>query len=130
MRVGAQYGVSAQTVKCDAIFARAIDRIVQDHGDPEVRRRLLGADVRLTSAGAIAMAQMPLAEREKVLKHLLDQGEMPRPVRAKPPAARPKEAAEALFARLQRRGEGHARAVARHLARLAGLEVAGKPDDE
>jgi hypothetical protein len=46
------------------------------------------------------------------------------------PARRPKEIAESLLARLKAKGEGHARTVVQHMARLLGLEVAEKPADE
>src|SRR5206468_1791853 len=47
-RLDEKYGVSGKTIKRDAVFAQATDRIVDAYGDPEIRRKLLGADVKLT----------------------------------------------------------------------------------
>jgi hypothetical protein len=43
--VAGKCGVSEKTVKGDAKFARLIDKIVDESGDHEIKRQLLGADV-------------------------------------------------------------------------------------
>ena len=125
-RLAEKYAVSEKTMKRDARFALAVDRIVSDYGDPEVRRKLLGADVKLTRIEARALLKVPAEERKAAVDQLLDDGELRRAVKHRP-ARRPKEIAESLLARLKAKGEGHARSVVQQLARLLGLELAEKP---
>ncbi len=128
LRLAEKYGVSEKTIKRDSVFARAVDALAADHGDPEVKRKLLGADVRLTQGTAAALSRMPIGERKAALDTLIEQGELPR---AKTPApARPRDVAQSIVARLKVRGEDHARSVVQQMARLLGMEVGEKPGDE
>jgi hypothetical protein len=128
-RLAEKYAVSEKTMKRDARFALAVDRVVSDYGDPEVRRKLLGADVKLTRVEARALLKVPAGERKEAVDKLIEEGELPR-AKKEPAARRPKEIAESLIARLKAKGEGHARSVVQQMARLLGLEVAEKPADE
>jgi hypothetical protein len=121
-----KYGVSPKTVKRDARFALAVDQVVADYGDPEVKRKLLGADVKLTRVEARALLKIPAGERKAAVDQLIEDGELPRE-KKEAVARRPKEIAESLIARLKAKGEGHARSVVQQMARLLGLEVAEKP---
>jgi hypothetical protein len=125
-KVAEKHGVAEKTVKRDARFALAVDQIVADYGDAEVKRKLLGADVKLTRVEARALLKIPAEERKAAVDKLIEDGELPR---AKKEAAsrRPKEVAESILARLQKKGEAHARSVVQQLARLLGLDVAEKP---
>jgi hypothetical protein len=58
-RLAEEYGVSHKTIRRDAVFAQVIDKIVAEYGDPEVKRKLLGAEVRLTQGTARALPKMP-----------------------------------------------------------------------
>jgi len=119
-RLAEKYAVSEKTVKRDARFALAVDRIAEDYGDPDVRRKLLGADVKLTRVEARALLRMPPEERKAAVDKLIEDGELPRQ-KKEPAARRPKEVAESLVARLKAKGEGHARSVVQQMARLLGL---------
>jgi hypothetical protein len=124
-RLATEYGVSAMTIKRDGAFAKVIDVIVSEYGDPEVKRRLLGADVRLTQRLARRLYRMPTAERNTAVRRLVEEGELP----PKPRAVRePAETADALVARLRARGPQFALAVLRRMARLLGREVTGAAD--
>jgi hypothetical protein len=127
-RVAEKHGVAEKTVKRDARFALAVDQIVADYGDPEVKRKLLGADVRLTRVEARALLKMPAEERKAAVDRLIEEGELPRP-KKEAASRRPKEVAESILARLQKKGEAHARSVVLRMARLLGLEVADKPSE-
>ena len=124
VRLAEKYGVSDKTIKRDAIFAQVMDKIAADYGDPEVKRKLLGADVKLTQATARLLLRTPAEDRKAVVDRLIDRGELPR---AKKPGAAatppPKEVAQSIVARLKARGEDHARSVLQHMASLLGMEV-------
>jgi hypothetical protein len=47
-----KYGVAEMTIKRDGVFAKVINKIVEEYGDPDVKRKLLGADVKLTQGTA------------------------------------------------------------------------------
>ena len=111
------------------MFARVIDRIVEEYGDPEVKRRLLGADVRLTQGTARVLLRMPAEKRKKAVDELVEKGELPRARKGPKPVRKPKEVAQSLVANLQKKGEGHAMSVVQQMARLLGMEVA-KGDEE
>jgi hypothetical protein len=128
-RLAEKYGVSEKTVKRDARFALAVDQIVADYGDPEVRRKLLGADVKLTRVEARALLRLPAGERKAAVDHLIEEGSLPE-ARKEAAARRPREVAESLLARLKAKGEGHARSVVLRMARLLGLEVAEKAAEQ
>lgn len=87
------------------------------------------ADVKLTRVEARMVLRMPPEERKAAVDKLIEDGELPR---TKKVAAdrRPKEIAESFLARLQKKGEAHARSVVRQLARLLGLELAEKEAEE
>jgi hypothetical protein len=53
-RLSKMYGVSEKTIKRDAAFARVLDRVVADYGDPHMRRRLLGAGAADARGGEVA----------------------------------------------------------------------------
>jgi hypothetical protein len=125
-----RYGVSEKTIKRDGVFAQAIDTIVTDYGDPGVRRKLLGADVKLTSGLARWLLKKPPEERKAAVERLLEQEELPRAKKAGvSPARQPKEVAQSLVTRLQSKGEEHARAVLEQMAALLGLEVREKSSE-
>jgi hypothetical protein len=128
-KVAQKHGVAEKTIKRDARFALAVDRIVADYGDPEVRRKLLGADVKLTRVEARALLKVPAEERKAAVDQLLDDGELRRAVKRRP-ARRPKEIAESLVTRLKAKGEGHARSVVQQMARLLGMDLAEKAADQ
>jgi hypothetical protein len=128
--VAEKYGVSEKTVKRDAIFAQVIDRIVADYGDPEIKRKLLGADVRLTQGTARVLIRMPAKERKAAVDQLLKEGELPRAKKGTGSSRRPKEVAQSLVARLQKKGEGHARSVLQQMARLLGMELVEKESEK
>ena len=106
MKLAEKYGVSEKTVKRDGVFAQVIDKIVADYGDPEVKRKLLGADVKLTQGTARVLLKMPAEERKAAVDQLIEQGELPRAKKGSASARKPKEVAQSLVARLQAKGEG------------------------
>lgn len=123
-RLADKYAVSEKTIKRDAIFARAIDQIAEEHADPEVRRKLLGSDVKLTQGTARVLLRMSQTDRKAALKHLLEHGELPRGAKGVKSADRkPKEIAQSLITRLKAKGEDHAVSVLRQMARLLGMDV-------
>jgi hypothetical protein len=125
--VAGKYGVSEKTVRRDGVFAQVIDRIVEDYGDPEVRRNLLGADVRLTQGTARVLLKMPAGERKRVVDELVEKGELPRARKGRTAGGRkPREVAQSLVARLNKKGEGQAEAVFKQMARILGFEVTEK----
>jgi hypothetical protein len=94
-----KYGVSEKTVKRDAAFAQVIDRIVDEYGAPNVKRMLLGADVRLTQGTARALLRMPPEKRKKAVDDLIEQGELLRGKKGPKPGRKPKEVAQSLSVR-------------------------------
>ncbi len=131
VKLAEKYGVSEKTVKRDAIFAQVVDKIVGEYGDPEVKRKLLGADVRLTQGMARVLLRTPAEDRKAEVDRLIDYGELPRAKKAgTAAAARPKELAQSIVARLQKKGEAHARSVLQQMARLLGMEVAEKSSEK
>jgi len=126
-----QFGVSEMTVKRDGVFARAIDQITAEYGDPEVRRKLLGADVKLTQTLARKLLKTPAGERKAAVRRLVELGELPRSRKAgTSSAADAREAAQSLVARLQPKGDEYAREVLRQTARLLGLKVGEESADQ
>lgn len=115
------------TIKRDAIFAKVIDKIVSDHGDREVKRKLLGADVKLTQGTARSLFGLPADKRKAAVDQLIEQGELSRAKKGGTPTpAKPKEMAQSLIARLNKKGEGTAQAGFKQMARLLGFEVTKK----
>ncbi len=130
-RLAEKYGVSYKTIRRDGVFAQVIDKIVSDHGDPESKRKLLGADVKLTQGTARVLLKMPAEERKAAVDQLIDQGELPRAKTAGYTiTSRPKDVAQSIVARLQKKGESHARSVLQQMARLLGMVVAEKSADK
>jgi hypothetical protein len=122
-----KYGVGEMTVKRDAVFAHAIDKIVDEYGDAEVKRKLLGADVRLTQGTARALLRMQAKERKAAVDQLVAKGELPRAKKGAAAAERtPRQIAQGVMARLQKQGPKHARSVVQQLAKLLGMEVVEK----
>jgi hypothetical protein len=122
-----KYGVSEKTVKRDGAFAEAVDRIAVEYGDPEVKRKLLGADVRLTQGTARVLLKTPAEERKAAVDQLIEKGELPRREKDNPrQTAKPREVAQSLVARLQRKSEAHAKSVLQQMAKLLGMEVVEK----
>jgi hypothetical protein len=103
--VARKYGVSEKTVKRDAVFAQVIDRIADEYRDAEVKRKLLGADVRLTQGTARVLLRMPAEKRKKAVDELVEKGELPRAKKEARPSARPKEVAQGLVASSRRKGK-------------------------
>jgi hypothetical protein len=129
-RLAEKYGVSDKTIRRDAVFAKVIDKIVAEYGDPEVKRKLLGADVRLTQGTARVLLRMPAKERKAAVDELVEKGELPRGKKGTTGARKPKEVAQSLVERLQKKGEGHARSVLQQMARLLGMEVVAKESEK
>ncbi len=120
-----KYQTSPRTIKRDGIFARVVDRVAAAHGDPDVRRRLLGGDVHLKLGPARAWLKLPAAQLQAAVDQFIEQADEP-PDRKKTgtPAGRtPEQLARALLTRLQNRGEQHTRAVVGHLAGLLGMQL-------
>jgi hypothetical protein len=130
-RLAVQYGVSEKTIKRDGVFAHVIDQIVAEYGDPEVQRKLLSADVKLTQGLARKLLKTPAEERKGFVRRLVEMGDLPRFWKGgagSAPSA--KQAAKSLVARLQAKGEAYARDVIRRTARLLGLELGEKSPDK
>jgi hypothetical protein len=66
---------------------------------------------------------MPAKERKAAVDVLVEKGELPRAKKGSGPVRKPKEVAQSLVARLQKKGEGHAKSVLQQMARLLGMEV-------
>ena len=126
-KVAERLAVSERTIKRDGAFAKVIDVIVAEYGDPEVKRRLLGADVKLTHRLARRLYRMTPPERNAAVKRLVEEGELPPQRRA---VREPAETAEALVARLRARGAQFALAVLRKMASLLGREVIARASEE
>jgi hypothetical protein len=124
-----KYGVSEMTIKRDAVFALVIDKIVEEYGDPEIKRKLLGADVRLTQGMARALAKTRAKERKAAVDELLEKGELPRVNKGVRKGPRPKEVAQSLVTRLQKKGEGHARSVLQQMAKMLGMKVVEESEE-
>jgi hypothetical protein len=123
-RLAEKHGVSEKTIKRDGIFARAIDQITADYGDPEVKRKLLGADVKLTHGLARLLLKKPPGDRKAEVRYLAEVGELPRAKEdGRSSAAKPEVAARSIVTRLQAKGDEHARAVLQQMARMLGMEV-------
>jgi hypothetical protein len=121
-RLSDQYGVSEKTIKRDGAFARRVDEIAGGYGDLDAKRKLLGADVKLTHGLTVRLLDMSPAVRKAAVKRLLEIGQLPRAGRSeKLSAQEPKLVAQVLVARLQKKGDGHARAVLQEMAGLLGL---------
>jgi hypothetical protein len=118
-----KYGVGEMTIKRDAVFAQVIDKIVEEYGDPEIKRKLLGADVRLTQGTARVLFKTPAKEQKPAVNELLERGELPRKKKGTKSERKPKEIAQSLVTRLQAKSEGHARSVLQQMAKLLGMEV-------
>jgi hypothetical protein len=129
-KLSTKYGLSSKTIKRDGRFAEAIDKIAEEHGDPEIKRKLLGADVKLTHGLARLFLKKPAAERKKMVDELVEQGELPRGKKGDRGSRRPKEVAQAIYARLEKKGEAHAKSVLQQLAKLLGMEVIEKEPDK
>jgi hypothetical protein len=86
---------------------------------PEIKRTLLGADVKLTQGTARVLLKMPAKERKAAVDQLVEKGELPRANKAAAPARKAKEIAQSMVSRLQVKGEAHARSVVQQMARLA-----------
>jgi hypothetical protein len=72
------------------LFSQVIDKIVEEYGDAEVKRKLLGADVRLTQGTARVLLKMPARERKKAVDELVEKGELQRAKKGKAaPGRRP-----------------------------------------
>ena len=125
-----KFGVAEMTIKRDALFARAVDKIVEDYGKPDIRRQLLGADVKLTQGTAKVLLKMAAKERKAAVDQLVKDGELPRAKRGSSTGPRPKQLAQSLVARLQVKGDKHARSVVEQMAGLLGLEVVEKAEAE
>ena len=64
--------------------------------------------------------------RRTLTDHLIESGELERAKKGSAFARKPKEAAQSLVARLQAKGEGHARSVLQQMAKMLGTEVVEK----
>ncbi len=126
-RLGDQYGVSDKTIKRDSVFPRGVDEIVDEYGSLDAKRQLLGADVKLTHGLTMRLLAMSPEVRKAAVKLLLEDGQLPRAGRSEKLAAQePRVVAQVLVARLQKKGDDHARAVLREMAGLLGMEASEK----
>jgi hypothetical protein len=123
VKLAEKYGVSEKTVKRDAIFALVIDKIAADYGDLEVKRRLLGADVKLTQGTARVLYKMAPADRKKAVDRLVEYGELERAKKGSAAGRKPKEVAQSLVERLKAKGDAHAKSVLQQMAKMLGMEV-------
>ena len=131
VRLAEKYGVSEMTIKRDGVFAKVIDKIVTDYGDPEIKRKLLGADVKLTHGLARHVAQNAARGAESRRGAVGRVGRVARAKKEKASSARqPKEVAQSLVTRLKAKGDEHALAVLEQMARLLGREVSEKPSEK
>jgi hypothetical protein len=121
-----KYGVSEKTVKRDGNFAAVIDKIVEVYGDQEIKRRLLGADVKLTQGTARVLYKMPAKERKKAVDELIAKGELPRKEKGTGGGRKPKEIAQSVVDRLKKKGAAHAKSVLQQMAKMLGMEVVEK----
>jgi hypothetical protein len=80
----------------------------------------------LNEGTARMLLKLPAKERKKAVDELVEKGELRRAKKGAVSGRRPKEVAQGLVARLQKRGEGHARSVLQQMARLLGMEVVDK----
>jgi len=124
-----KYGVSEKTIKRDAVFAQVVDKIVDDYGEPEIKRTLLGPDVKLTQGTARVLLKKSGPARQAAVDELLEHGALTRAKKQAAPQPRPKDIAQTLVAGLKSKGDGHARSVLQQMARLLGMEVTEKPAD-
>jgi hypothetical protein len=129
-RIAEKYGVSDKTVRRDAVFAQVIDKIVEEYGDAEIKRNLLGADVRMSQGAARLLLKMPAKDRKAAVDQLVEQGELPRAKKGMAPVRKPKEIAQDLVKRLQAKSEAHAKSVLQQMAKLLGMEVVDKKQGE
>ena len=125
-----RYGVSEKTIKRDGVFAHIIDKLVAEYGDPEARRKLLGADVKLTHGLARYVLRMSPEKRKAAVQQLMERGELLRVKKKRSRAHQPKQEAQALYARLKVKGDDHALAVWKEMGRLLGHEVSEKSSDK
>jgi hypothetical protein len=121
-----KYGVGEMTIKRDGVFAAVIDKIVDEYGDQEIKRKLLGADVKLTQGTARVLYRMPAKERKKAVDELVEKGELPRKEKGTAVGRKPKEIAQSMVTRLQKKGQGHVRSVLQQMAKMLGMEVVEK----
>ena len=126
VKLAEKYGVSEKTVKRDAVFAMVIDKIAADYGDQEVKRKLLGADVKLRQGTARVLYRMSPADRKKAVDHLIEFGELERAKKGSAAGRKPRDVAQSLVERLKAKGEAHAKSVLQQMAKLLGMEVMEK----
>jgi hypothetical protein len=116
-RLGEEYKVAEKTIRRDAAFAAAVDRIASNCGDA-ARAWLLSRDMTLARSGVLRIAKLSPREQRDFVAKLLDGAGKPRfPVARKTItlSRKPEELAPRLFDAL---GREEAAAVARLLARL------------
>jgi hypothetical protein len=122
--------VAERTVKRDGLFAQVIDKIVDEYGDPEIKRTLLGGDVKLTQGRAQTLLKMPAKDRKAAVDELVEKGGLPRAKKGVGATRRPKEVAQSLVSRLKSKGEAHAKLVLQQMARMLGMEVVEKASEK
>jgi len=101
---------------------------VEEYGDQEVKRKLLGADVKLTQGTTKVLLKLPAKERKAAVNELVEKGELARAKKGTVANRKPKEVAQSLVSRLKAKGEGHARSVLQQMARMLGMEVVEKDE--
>jgi hypothetical protein len=73
------------------------------------------------------LLKMPAGERKRAVDELVEKGELPRARKGRAAGGRkPREVAQSLVSRLNKKGEGRAEAVFKQMARLLGYEVTEK----
>jgi hypothetical protein len=75
--VAAEYGVGRNTVRRDAAFAEALDKVAADCGD-EVRQQVLSRVVRWTRGDVERLAKMDRVAAAEIVRVALAAGRRPR----------------------------------------------------
>jgi len=87
------------------VFAWSIEKILAIHSDPEVKRKLLGADVKLTQGLAQLCSGKPPENGRLAVELLIDRASCPTPRKTEQPRhVKPKQVAESLVRPLKARG--------------------------
>ena len=75
--VAAEYGIDGRTVKRDAVFAEALDKLASACGD-EVRDKVLSRAVRWTKRDVQELAKLDKAALQEIVRVALKSGKRPK----------------------------------------------------
>jgi hypothetical protein len=122
-RMAEEYKVGERTIRRDALFAEAIDAIVEGCG-AEYRQVLLSRQYRLTRGNILALAKLKVAAQKKYLDELTKTGKRPRKERAKG-----KPALDGLVQRILKQDRDKALVLLQKAAKELGMKlVKGKAE--